>query len=491
MALFISDASVDGDEDRRNQHMMPAWPRLERLKARGTSARRDGRENQRAYNAGAVLHIGTVVEMNSLIKAWTSRLKREATLMQGRLLSWAVRRRRARLGHVTFVAITGSCGKTTARALTTAVLTQAGPCQPGVTLELGKLAKALRKASRVTRFCVYELQATGPESLSEPLRLISPQIGIVTTIGGDHYKSFRTLEATALEKGKLVECLPAEGVAILNADDPRVWAMAERTRARVFTYGLSDRADLRAAEVSGRWPDRLSFTASYKEATTRIETQLAGEHWVTSVLAAIACGIVCGLDLETCVAAAQSVEPSLGRYSIHLRPDEGAYVLDSWKAPLWTIPLGLNFVGRARAPRKTIFFGTISDYGGAGGARYRQVARAALEVADRVIFVGPNSGSVEKLRKGALRERLLTFQTTYQASAYLLETRTPGELVYVKGSAADHLERLMLAELDSVVCWRERCGRIKECPGCEHYRTPKPPPFGVETATALLGPPSL
>jgi UDP-N-acetylmuramoyl-tripeptide--D-alanyl-D-alanine ligase len=97
-----------------------------------------------------------------------------------------------------------------------------------------------------------------------------------------------------------------------------------------------------------------------------------------------------------------------------------------------------------------------------------------------VIFVGALSSSVEKLRKGALRERLMTFQTTYQASTYLLETRTPGELIYVKGSGRDHLERLMLAELDTVVCWRERCGRLRECPGCEHYRTPKAPPFGVE-----------
>jgi UDP-N-acetylmuramoyl-tripeptide--D-alanyl-D-alanine ligase len=418
--------------------------------------------------------------MSSLIEALTSRLKPKAILMREPLLRWAIMRRRAKLDEVTFVAITGSCGKTTAAKLTSAVLKRAGPVEAGVTTELEKLDKVLRGASRETRFCVYELQATGPGSLSDPLRLIKPRIGIVTTIGSDHYKSFRTLEATALEKGKLVECLPTEGVAILNADDPRVLTMAERTRARVFTYGLSDRADLQAAEISARWPDRLSFTTTHKKATARIETHLAGKHWVTSVLAAIACGIVCGLDLGTCAAAVKPVEPSFGRYSIHQRSDDGAYVLDSRKAPLWTIPLGLDFVRRARAPRKTVLFGSISDYPGNGGATYRKVARQALDVADRVIFVGALSSSVEKLRKGALRERLMTFQTTYQASTYLLETRTPGELIYVKGSGRDHLERLMLAELDTVVCWRERCGRLRECPGCEHYRTPKAPPFGVE-----------
>ena len=76
----------------------------------------------------------------------------------------------------------------------------------------------------------------------------------------------------------------------------------------------------------------------------------------------------------------------------HPRPDGGVYVLDSRKAPYWTIPSGLRFVAGARASRKTVLFGTISDYSEACGARYRRVARDALQVADRVLFIGPNPG---------------------------------------------------------------------------------------------------
>jgi UDP-N-acetylmuramoyl-tripeptide--D-alanyl-D-alanine ligase len=310
----------------------------------------------------------------------------------------------------------------------------------------------------------------------EPLGLLNPQIGVVTTIGGDHYTAFRTLEATALEKGKLVEGLPPEGTAILNADDPLVRGMAERSRARVMTYGVSENAGIRGSPISSQWPDRLALTVAHEGTAVRFETQLVGEHWVTSVLAAVACGIACGLDLETCAAAVKSVESAFGRYSVHLRPDGGVYVLDSRKAPYWTIRSSLQFVADARAPRKTILFGTISDYSGAAGVRYRRAGRDGLEVADRVIFVGPNSGSAAKLRTGALRDRLFTFPTAYQAHAYLQATRVANELIYVKASIADHLERLMLAELDAVVCWKERCKLKYDCQTCPRYRIPEAAP---------------
>jgi UDP-N-acetylmuramoyl-tripeptide--D-alanyl-D-alanine ligase len=327
----------------------------------------------------------------SRLKALRSRLKQRRR-KNTRSPSRAVSRRRAALDHVTFVASTGSCGKTTCRLLTAAILEGAGHCQHGETWIPAKLAQVLEQVGPETRFCVCEVGATGPRSLSEPLKLLNPQIGIVTTIGGDHYTAFRTLEATALEKGKLVEGLPPEGTAILNEDDPLVRGMAERSRARVMTYGVSESAGITGSAISGQWPDRLALTVAHEGTAVRFETQLVGEHWVTSVLAAVACGIACGLDLETCAAAVKSVESAFGRYSVHLRPDGGVYVLDSRKAPYWTIRSSLQFVADARAPRKTILFGTISDYSGAAGVRYRRAGRDGLEVADRVIFVGPNSG---------------------------------------------------------------------------------------------------
>lgn len=398
---------------------------------------------------------------------------------RGRLLNCRAAIRRFALRHVTFIAVTGSCGKTTTIALSEAVLSSAGKCWTGEGRSRWLVAETILGVGVSTKFCLQELHASYPGIIGKSLSLLKPQIGVVTTVGGDHYKSYRSLEATAREKGQLVESLPRGGVAILNADNPHVLNMAERTGARLMTFGLSPQADLRAMEVSSVWPDRLSMKVAHHRETVRVETQLVGEHWVTSVLAAIAMGIVSGVDLKSCAEAIRTVEPVFGRYSVHMRSDDAAYVLDTHKAPLWTIAPGLAFVRTAHAPRKTMVFGTISDYPGARGPRYRRVAREALEAADHVIFVGPQSSHVDKLRRGDARNRLFGFETSSQASAFLASDKKAGELIYVKALVTDHLERIMLTQLDEVVCWRERCGKWYPCMSCTNYRKAAPPPFGA------------
>jgi UDP-N-acetylmuramoyl-tripeptide--D-alanyl-D-alanine ligase len=337
-------------------------------------------------------------------------------------------------------------------------------------------------------YCVQEVSGHRPGAIAEHVRILRPHIAIVTTIGGDHYKSFRSLEATAREKGQLVESLPRRGTAILNADDPHVRAMAARTRARVLTFGLSPDADIQATVISSMWPERLTLTVAHGQESVRIHTRLVGEHWAASVLAAIACGIACGVDLKTCAKAVQRVKPVFGRYSIHAKPAGPVYVLDSWKAPFWTIASGLAFVAQAQAPRKTIVLGTISDLSGTSGKKYRKVAREALKVADRVVFVGPNAGSVTKLSNEAdLHGSLFTFETSYQASAFLADGGRPGELIYIKASGADHLERLMLSQFDQVVCWREQCKATAAfCTNCRNYRRPHAPPSALHESKSLV-----
>ena len=398
---------------------------------------------------------------------------------RGRLLNGLAAIRRFALGHVTFIAVTGSCGKTTTVALSQAVLSSAGKCCIGVGPSRWLAAETILSVGASTKFCLQELHASFPGLIRESLRLSKPHIGIVTTVGGDHYKNYRSLEATALEKGQLVESLPPNGFAILNADNPHVLTMAERTHARLMTFGVSPQTDLRATEISSAWPHRLSMKVAHHGEAVRVETRLVGEHWVTCVLAAIAVGIASGIDLRTCAEAIKRVEPVFGRYSVHRRSGDADYILDTHKSPHWTIAQGLAFVRTAQAPRKTIVIGTISDFPGATGPRYRRVAREALSVADRVVFVGPKSGHVTKLRQGEIGAKLFAFETSYQAAGFLRDTVSAGELVYVKASFSDHLERVMLSQLEEVVCWRERCGEWAPCPRCSNYRKSAAPPFAV------------
>ena len=302
--------------------------------------------------------------------------------------------------------------------------------------------------------------------------MFRPHIGVVTRVAYDHYTSFRSLEATAREKARLVEALPATGTAVLNADDPRVMAMQERTKARVITYGLSEEAMVRASDLASAWPEPLSLWVTYGGERRRVETQLLGEHWASAVLAALATGIAMGVPFPEAVGALRGVPPVYDRLSPHRMADGVTFIQDSWKAPLYTIPPTLRFLETASAPRKVIIIGAISDFPGSASPKYRQVAKQALKVADQVIFVGRWAANALKGASPQDASRLLPFDNIYKLRSFLRDFLIPGDLVLLKSSAsADHLERLVLDWEREFPCWRLKCGRIISCTACRLRRS--------------------
>src|SRR6478735_148960 len=173
-------------------------------------------------------------------------LRQQLQNSRDRLLNWSAITWRNRFRHVTFIGITGSCGKTTTTRLVGAVLGSDAQCSIGAGNNAHQaVIKNVLSVNRSTKFCVQEISGSRPGRISRHFRVLQPSIGIVTTIGSDHYTNYRSLEATAREKGQLVELLAKKDVAILNADDPHVLAMATRASARVITFGRSANADVR------------------------------------------------------------------------------------------------------------------------------------------------------------------------------------------------------------------------------------------------------
>ena len=382
--------------------------------------------------------------------------------------------------RVTYIGVTGSCGKTTTAKLIGTVLARAGECQSNIDQNgVLSVARGVLAIRRSTKYSVHEICGARPGKIRTQTRVLRPQIGVITTVGSDHYRKYRSLEATAKEKGILAEVVPSDGTVILNADDPRVRAMAARCRGRVVTYGLSPDADIRGTQVSSAWPDRLALTVVHGDQSVRVTSKLVGAHWTTSILAAVACGVVCGLDLKACADAIADCEPFFSRYSVHQIAGGPVYVAD-YKAVDWTIASALAFIGAGPC-------GPQDDRLGhhLGLSRLRRQAIPAcgtrgLAVADRVVFVGPQSAHVGKLREGEVRERLLAFQTTYEAAEFMGRQSLPGELILLKGSPfTDHLERIILAQIDRVVCWKQGCGRTTSCQACDDYRKPSPPPLAL------------
>jgi aminoacyl-tRNA hydrolase len=399
--------------------------------------------------------------------------------LQVRLFLHRTRRHRRRLDQVSFIGVTGSAGKTTTKDLIAAMASSGfrGMKSEGSGNDSYDVARAIRRVSADYRFAVVEVGATGPGSLDESLALLRPRIGVVTSVGTDHYSAFGSLEGIAAEKAKMVRALPADGIAVLNADDPRVLAMREGFAGRIITFGLHPEADVRAESVSAAWPDRLSFTMIHAGRGVPVQTQLCGAHWVSAALAAVAVGVALGVSLEESAQALGTIASFQGRMSPLALPNGVTVIRDDWKASIHTIPPALDFLKQARAPRKIAILGTIADTMGDAGAIYVKMARLALEAGDFVIFIGPRAFAALRAKKGAGDGRLRAFGSVKAATEFLDGFLRPGDLVLLKGSnTADHLYRIVLSRVRPVACWREDCKKNGFCDTCSLLQIPSDPP---------------
>jgi UDP-N-acetylmuramoyl-tripeptide--D-alanyl-D-alanine ligase len=403
---------------------------------------------------------------------------------------------RDRLGGVAFVAVTGSCGKTTTKDLIAAVLAGRYPgAKSSGSYNCGTdIAADLLTVRPDDRFFVQELGAWGAGTLDAGLDLIRPDIAVVTNLRNDHYSAFHGPRGAQAEKGKLVARLPATGTAVLNWDDPLVRELAARTTARVLSVGRDSRAQLRAEEITARWPAPLSFDAVHGGDRVHVHTRLFGEHLLGSALAALAVGLAFGLSLTEAAAALAAAEPTPRRMSVHDQPDGVTFVRDDFKAPVDSIPEVLEFLRQATAGRTVAVLGRISDFPGRSRRTYTDVARHAASAVDAVVFVGQRAAQLWGEKRGTtavdqrrLRQQLdlsvapadrprgdlFVFATVAQASAFLTGYLHAGDLVLLKGSGpSDHLERILLRRQQPVACWLSDCGRLTSCDACDLLTTP-------------------
>ena len=382
-----------------------------------------------------------------------------------------VRARRRRLRETAFVAVTGSWAKTTTVRLIAAALAERGPVSEvryGRSQGL-KVVRTVLGTRRRDRSCVYELAAYGPGTLDEILWAYEPDVGVVTHIGFDHLNVFENQAAIAREKEKLVAALPSSGVAVLNADDPNVRAMADASSARVVLYGLSAEADVRAEDVLAAFPERLSFTVVIDGRRVPVQTRLCGRLWLPSALAAIATACALGVSPEAAAARLAAVEPSHRKLSVLETPAGVTFIRDDYKATWRTVAPALELLGSARAKRKVAVLGYLHNYAPQPiEPLYTELAREARRNADLVVMVGPNAQHGLRARSSEDDDTIRAFSTAAEATSFLRELLAPGDLVLVKGSQlGDGLERVSLAQVLPVNCWVPSCERfLKGCDEC-------------------------
>jgi UDP-N-acetylmuramoyl-tripeptide--D-alanyl-D-alanine ligase len=350
---------------------------------------------------------------------------------------------RRRNKTTTFIGITGSHGKSTATAMLGAILNAAAPTKVGVVFNHAKSAASTVFSTSPSkhRYCVQEVSGFPLNSIDLAFRVLQPQIGLVTAVGGDHRKEFRSFEETAAEKSKMVRYLAPDGLAVLNLDDPLVAAMAKDCVCRVIGYGRTDGADLRLLEATSTWPDRLRMDVVYRGERFAVGTQLVGTHWYVSVMAALLTALELGIPRETCLAAIAAHPPLHNKMSVHSAPGGAWYVLDAAKLSYYGMEACLSFLKDAKASRRSVLLGTISDHPGSDRPHYERVARLALAAADRVVVTGPNALRVRRLAS-EFGDRLHVFESRPEAARFLTQDLLPEEVLYIKAPQGDRLPRL-------------------------------------------------
>jgi len=362
----------------------------------------------------------------------------------------------AALRLLTVIGVTGSSGKTSTKDLLAAVLAPLGPtvAPPGsFNNELGLPWTALR-ADATTRHLVLELSARGAGHIAALCRVAQPRIGVVLNVGRAHLGEFGSPEAIAAAKGELVEALPAwldgaGGVAVLNADDPAVAAMASRTRARVVSVGRSPGADVRADADgvvldAGRARFRLVVDHGAAQGTAEVALRLVGAHHVGNALAAAAVALECGATPEGVAAALSGAAPaSRWRMEVTDLPDGVTVINDAYNAnpesmraalqALASVGSGPSGLRSGHCSRRTwAVLGRMAELGEQSAAAHAETAAVAAElgVAELVTIAAPEYGAGRAVADVAAALDLLHAE---------LE---PGDVVLVKASRAAGLDRL-------------------------------------------------
>jgi UDP-N-acetylmuramoyl-tripeptide--D-alanyl-D-alanine ligase len=228
------------------------------------------------------------------------------------------------------IAVTGSNGKTTVKEMTAAVLAKAGPVlatQGNLNNDIG-VPLTLFNLGAEHRYAVIEMGANHPGEIASLCAVARPTIATITLCAPAHLEGFGSVEGVAKAKGEIISGLPADGVAILNADDPYLdlWRSLAGNR-RVLTFGLSSGADVSARINGGADPDRSRFMLVSRQAEIDIDMPLPGRHNVMNALAAAACTLAAGADLTAVRDGLHSMQPVKGRLVVK-RAAGGARLID-------------------------------------------------------------------------------------------------------------------------------------------------------------------
>ena len=350
----------------------------------------------------------------------------------------------AKTGPLRVVGVTGSVGKTSTKEMAALVLaerfeTARSPenwnTEIGVPLVLANLPETAEVA-------VLEMAMRGPGQIRELVDLARPQVGVVTAVGESHMDFFETREQLAAAKGELIEGLPADGVAVLNADDPLVVGLAGRGPARVMTFGFGE-ADVTARDIRPRPGEGSTFALRVPGDEGAVALALPGRHAIRNALAAAAVGSALGM-------AAAEIARGLGRARAMANRLEvlrlgGAVVInDVYNSSPRSVEAALDVMDELPGRPRIAVLGDMRELGSLSLEAHRQVGReAARRGIDVLIALGPLSADLAGAAGAAGVPRVMHTVDPAEALAALRREIRSGAVVLVKGSRVLAMEQIV------------------------------------------------
>jgi UDP-N-acetylmuramoyl-tripeptide--D-alanyl-D-alanine ligase len=346
------------------------------------------------------------------------------------------------------VGITGSTGKTLAKeivadvlARTHRVLRNAG----NLNSETG-LPMTLLQLEPADEIAVLEMSMYTVGEIARLAEIAEPEVGVVLSVHPMHLERAGSIEAIAAAKGELPAALPRDGLAVLNADDMRVAAMRDGTRATVWTFGLAEHSTVRASDVAALGLDGTAFTMTAPWATRRLRIGMPGRHLVSHALAAVAVAERFGVPIDDVEGALAAGSHAPHRMEL-IEAESGATLVDdSYNAAPWSVAAALDFLRETplqAGTRRLAVLGDMLELGPDEARLHGEIGARAASVLDALVTVGQRGRWIAAAARAGGLARVIEAADAEEAAEVVdrdLAPR-PGDLLLVKASRGMALDR--------------------------------------------------
>jgi len=343
------------------------------------------------------------------------------------------------------VALTGSNGKTSVKALTQGILSRAGRTyfNPGNRNNEIGLPLAVLDAPEDAEFAIYEMGAGKPGDIAYLTSIVAPQVALVNNIAPAHMERMGSLLGIAETKGAIYEALPDDGVAVINADDAFAPYFAGIVGARrSFRFGIDNDADVRASRIAiGAEASR--FLLHTPAGSEEIELPLPGRHSVMNALAAAALALAAGAPFSAIVEGLRNAEPVKGRQIAHVLDNGAVLIDDSYNANPGSVSAAIATLAPHGASAWLVL-GNMAELGETAAALHADIGRQARRAGLGRVWT---LGELAREASAAFGEGGRHFASHEALVAALAAELRPGVRCLVKGSRSSAMDKVVSALL--------------------------------------------